>query len=131
MTDAAPTMSGNWMLHYRWVTSSYSQVMLTFNGDGRFTGSLSGRWHYHDGTLLLSFDTGPAKYAGSIDGNVGAGAMSTSHGLTGSWYLSKQGTAGVVLTLTAPPGAVDAAGTDVADPSRGGPPKRAETLGEP
>ena len=38
---------------------------------------------------------GPAKYAGTVDGNVGCGAMSTFGGTNGCWYLTKQGTTGV------------------------------------
>jgi hypothetical protein len=113
VTFSAPKISGNWILHYSWgATSSYSQVALSFNGNGTFTGSLTGRWHQQDGTLLLSFDTGPAKYSGTVDGNVGSGAMSTFSGLDGAWYLSKQGTTGVVAALKSAtePGAADAAG---------------------
>lgn len=49
-----------------------------------------------DGTLLLSFDNGPAKYGGTIAGNVGYGASSTFDGTAnGCWYLTKQGTVGI------------------------------------
>jgi hypothetical protein len=115
VTSAAPRISGNWMLHYSWgATNSYAQIMLTFNGNGTFTGPLSGRWHQQDGTMLLSFDTGPAKYAGSIDGSVGSGAMSTFTGSNGAWYLTKQGTVGIVRTVTAlQSGLIDAAGTEL------------------
>ncbi|MFD8493044.1 M4 family metallopeptidase [Amycolatopsis sp. NPDC059657] len=112
-TFALPKISGNWVLHYSWgATANYAQTALSFNGNGTFTGSLSGKWHQQDGTVLLSFDTGPAKYAGTVDGNVGSGAMSTFAGLDGAWYLSKQGTTGIAKTVlpAAEPGSVDAAG---------------------
>lgn len=90
------SVSGNWILHYSWgCTNAYNQASMTFNSNGTFGGSLPGKWAQQDGTLLLSFDTGPAKYGGSVDGNVGAGAMSTFSGLHGCWYLTKQGTAGI------------------------------------
>src|SRR5262245_44588297 len=91
------SVSGNWLLHYSWgPTSNYSQSAITFNTNGTFAnGTLSGKWRQRDGTLLLSFDQGPAKYAGTVDGNVGCGAMSTFAGTNGCWYLTKQGTTGV------------------------------------
>lgn len=91
------SVSGNWILHFSWgPTTNYSQANIVFNGNGTFVnGSASGKWQQQDGTLLLSFDTGPAKYAGTVDGNVGSGAMSTFAGLNGCWYLTKQGTTGV------------------------------------
>ena len=65
------------------------------NGDGSFTRPGGGKWRFRDGTLQLSFDGGPAKYGGTVDGNVTSGAMSTFVGLNGSWYLVKQGTVGL------------------------------------
>ncbi len=61
----------------------------------RSRGPGAGKWRLRDGTLQLSFDGGPAKYGGTIDGNVASGAMSTFGGLSGSWYLVKQGTVGI------------------------------------
>jgi hypothetical protein len=88
-------VSGSWILHYSWgCTSGYAQSNITFNTDGTFGGSLPGKWVQQDGTLLLSFDTGPARYGGTVDGNVASGAMSTFGGLNGCWYLTKQGTTG-------------------------------------
>jgi Thermolysin metallopeptidase, alpha-helical domain/Thermolysin metallopeptidase, catalytic domain len=113
VTFAPPKIAGNWILHYSWgATSSYSQTALSFNGNGTFTGSLTGKWHQQDGTVLLSFDTGPAKYAGTVDGSVGSGAMSTFAGLDGAWYLSRQGTAGIATAVlpAAEPGSIDASG---------------------
>src|SRR5262249_55129273 len=82
--------------------------------DGTFSGGASGKWQQQDGTLLLAFDAGPAKYAGTVDGNIGSGAMSTYTGLDGCWYLSKQGTVGLTLpSASAVPGMVNAAGTPV------------------
>ena len=65
-------------------TQTYAQVGLVFNANGTFAGGEPGRWQQQDGTVLLSFDRGPAKYAGTVDGNIGSGAMSTFAGLTGA-----------------------------------------------
>jgi hypothetical protein len=96
------SVSGNWLLHYSWgCSNNYSPDNITFNSNGTFGGTLPGKWVQQDGTLLLSFDTGPAKYGGTVDGNVGSGAMSTFAGLNGCWYLTKQGTVGVVAKAEA------------------------------
>jgi hypothetical protein len=96
------TVSGNWIGHYSWgCTATYGQFNIDFNPGGIFGGSFPGKWVQQDGTLLLSFDTGPAKYGGTVDGNVGSGAMSTFTGLNGCWYLTKQGTLGVVAAAKA------------------------------
>jgi hypothetical protein len=98
------SVSGNWTLHYSWgCSSSYAQSSVTFNPNGTFVGTLPGKWVQQDGTLLLSFDTGPAKYGGTMDGNVGSGAMSTFGGINGCWYLTKQGTAGIAVAAAAAP----------------------------
>lgn len=108
-------ISGNWILHFSWgCSSNYGQLGITFNNNGTFTGPLSGKWVQQDGTLLLSFDTGPAKYGGTVDGNVGSGASSTFTGLNGCWYLTKQGTVGIAAETKEAPGpkqSHDAAGT--------------------
>ncbi|MEC3982627.1 M4 family metallopeptidase [Amycolatopsis sp. H20-H5] len=117
VTFATPKISGNWVLHYSWgATSNYAQTTLSFNSNGTFSGPLTGKWHQQDGTVLLSFDTGPAKYAGTVDGSVGSGAMSTFAGLDGAWYLSKQGTVGIVKSVrtSVAPGAADASGNGFA-----------------
>ena len=97
------SISGNWTLHYSWgPTNSYSQSGITFNANGTFVnGSATGKWRQQDGTILLSFDTGPAKYAGTVDGNVGSGAMTTFTGLNGCWYLTRQGTTGMTAEISA------------------------------
>lgn len=111
------SVSGNWLGHYSWgCSSTYGQFNITFNSNGTFSGSYPGKWVQQDGTLLLSFDGGPAKYGGTVDGNVGSGAMSTFAGLNGCWYLTKAGTAGIVAAAEAVPGAHqthDAAGKKV------------------
>jgi Thermolysin metallopeptidase, alpha-helical domain/Thermolysin metallopeptidase, catalytic domain len=126
VTAAAPKISGNWVLHYSWgPTSNYAQVTLDFKADGTFAGGAVGRWTQQDGTLLLSFNTGPAKYAGNVDANVGAGAMSTFGGLDGTWYLSKVGVVGLSLPIApAIAGMVDAAGTVIGAPKKAEPPKK-------
>jgi hypothetical protein len=89
-------VSGTYTLHYSWGCSgNYSQVDINFAAGNTFTGGLAGKWWQQDGTILLSFDTGPAKYGGTINGNVGSGAMSTFAGLNGCWYLTKKGTVGL------------------------------------
>ena len=66
------SLPGAWVLHYSWgATSSYVQTTLTLKNDGTFSGAGNGKWRIRDGTLLLSFDGGPAKYGGTIDGSVG------------------------------------------------------------
>jgi hypothetical protein len=109
-------IAGPWILHYSWgATGNYAQVTLNFNSDGTFTGAGNGKWVQQDGTLLLSFDTGPAKYAGTVDGNIGTGAMSTYAGLDGVWYLSRQGTTGIIASIAfAALAEVDPAGNPVA-----------------
>lgn len=94
---SVPTLTGDWILHYSWgSTMTYGQASVTFNGNGTFGGTLNGTWRMRDGTLLLGFDTGPAKYAGTVDGNVANGEMSTFVGLDGSWYLTRKGIVGVM-----------------------------------
>ena len=107
-----PGISGDWVLHYSWgSTTSYGQSSIVFNSDGTFGGTLPGKWRMRDGTLLLSFDTGPAKYAGTIDGNAGTGEMSTFAGLDGSWYLTRKGIVGIMESISA----VQMAGQQPAD----------------
>ena len=96
-----PAISGNWILHYSWgSTTNYGQAAVAFNGDGTFSGSNAGQWRMHDGTLLLSFNGGPAKYAGTVDSNVANGEMSTFAGLDGSWYLTRQGIVGIMEDMS-------------------------------
>ena len=54
-----------------------------FNADGTFDGAAKGKWRQQDGTVLLSFDTCPTKYGGTVDANIGSGAMCTFDGLRG------------------------------------------------
>ena len=104
-------VSGNWTLHFGWgCTATYGQSPITFNANGTFGGQFTGKWVQQDGTLLWSYDTGPAKYGGTVDGNVGSGAMSTFAGLNGCWYLTKQGTTGIVAEAVGPKQSHDAAG---------------------
>jgi hypothetical protein len=91
------TISGNWTLHYSWGgTSSYAQTTLTFNADHTFGGSYTGKWRQQNGTVMLTFDGGPAKYGGTVNGAVGSGVMSTFSGLDGTFYLSQAGTTGIL-----------------------------------
>ncbi|WP_370949910.1 hypothetical protein AB5J62_20540 [Amycolatopsis sp. cg5] len=99
---------GDWTLHYSWGnTNNFGQTPLSLKSNGTFTGSLAGKWRQQDGTLLLSFDTGPAKYGGTVDASVASGAMSTFGGLAGTWYMLKQGVVGATAEVV---GSVDAAG---------------------
>jgi hypothetical protein len=107
------TIAGNYTLHFSWGgTNSYAQTSLTFNGDHTFSGSYTGKWRQQNGTVMLSFDGGPAKYGGTINGSVGSGVMSTFSGLDGTWYLSQQGTTGIALEGLADAGAAQPAGAD-------------------
>ena len=48
-----------------------------------------------------------------MEGNVGSGAMSTFAGSNGCWYITKQGTTGILEATAAAPGpqqSFDAAG---------------------
>jgi hypothetical protein len=90
------SIAGNWVLHYSWGCSqSYAQANIALNGNGTFSGPGTGQWRQRDGSMMLSFDTGPAKYGGTVDGAVANGAMSTFAGLNGCWYLVRQGTTGL------------------------------------
>ncbi|QWF85184.1 hypothetical protein [Amycolatopsis sp. CA-230715] len=87
---------GDWILHYSWGNANnFGQAPISLKGDGTFSGPGAGNWRQQDGTILLSFAGGPAKYGGTVDANVASGAMSTFAGLTGSWYMLKQGVTGV------------------------------------
>jgi hypothetical protein len=111
VTGATAKISGNWVLHFSWgPTTAYSQAALTFNGNGTFSGAATGKWQQQDGTVLLSFDTGPAKYGGTVDANVGSGAMSTFSGQHGTWYLTKQGITGVTAEAATAASKYDIAG---------------------
>jgi hypothetical protein len=114
------TISGNWVLHYSWgCTNAYGQTTLTFNSNGTFSGPYTGQWRQREGTLLLSFNSGPAKYAGTLDGNVATGAQSTFAGLSGCWYMTNQGITGLREGAVAP-GAGVAQSYDVAGNPVGG-----------
>lgn len=90
-------ISGTWTLHFSWgCTGSYSPATIVFNSDGTFAGNFTGKWRQQSGTIMWIYDTGPAKYGGTVNGNVGSGEMSTFAGLDGCWYLSKQGTTGIM-----------------------------------
>jgi Zn-dependent metalloprotease len=94
---AVPGLSGDWILHYSWgSTTTYGQASITFNADHTFSGTNVGQWRLRDGTLLLSYNTGPAKYAGTLDSNVANGEMSTFAGLDGAWYLTRKGIVGIM-----------------------------------
>ncbi len=120
------TIAGNWTLHFSWgATSSYGQTAITFNSDGTFSGPFTGKWRQKTGTVMLSFDGGPAKYGGTVNGNIGSGAMTTFAGLDGTWYLSKEGTSGFL-----PDGATVAA-VDVPAGPDGSVPTSAEPMRVP
>lgn len=90
-------VSGNWTLHYSWGCSGqYAPASIVLNSDGTFGGDYTGQWRQLTGTIMLTFDGGPAKYGGTINGSVGSGIMSTFAGLDGCWYLSAQGTTGIL-----------------------------------
>jgi hypothetical protein len=94
---------GDWKLHYSWgSTTQYQNVNLNFKADGTIGGGAAGKWRQTEGTVLLAFDSGPAKYGGNIEGNVGSGSMSTFNGLDGTWYMVKQGVTGLRATAAGP-----------------------------
>jgi hypothetical protein len=107
------TFDGNWTLHFGWGSAgNYGQSDLVLNGDGTFGGQFTGKWHQRDGTLMLSYDTGPAKYGGTVTGSIGSGLMSTFEGLDGCWYLSKEGTTGILPERAVTGAAAQPAGAD-------------------
>ena len=108
------SIAGNWVLHFSWgCTNNYSQENITFNSNGTFTGPGTGKWRQREGTVLLAFDGGPARYGGTVNGNVGSGAMSTFAGMNGCWYLVKQGTAGLQPATGATAQSYDASGNQL------------------
>lgn len=120
------TVAGNWTLHFSWgSTGSYAQSPIVFNSNGTFGGQFTGQWRQQAGTIMLSFDSGPAKYGGNVNSNIGVGAMSTFSGLDGSWYLSKDGTTGIaletVVEAAAQPAGADGTALALAGAKAGGP----------
>jgi hypothetical protein len=106
-------VQGSWTLHYSWgFTGNYAQAPITFNSDGTFGGAYTGKWRQLAGTLMLSFNGGPANYGGTVNGNIGSGLMSTFSGLDGFWYLSEQGTTGIVPMESVSEKAAQPAGAD-------------------
>lgn len=90
------SVSGAWVLHFSWGCSlQYGSVDITFNNNGTFTGGGNGQWREQDGTLLMIWDTGPAKYGGNVTGNAGSGSMTTFNAPNsagnGCWFLTRQG----------------------------------------
>lgn len=97
--------SGTWILHYSWgSTNNYNQTTITFNNNGTFSGTSTGKWVQQEGTFLWMYDSGPAIYGGTLDGNVGVGAMSTFGGANGCWYFVKKGTVGIAAESANPAG---------------------------
>jgi hypothetical protein len=97
---------GEWTLHYSWGNSTnFALTPVSLKGDGSFAGPEPGAWRQQDGTILLSFDGGPAKYGGRVDANVASGAMTTFSGLAGSWYMLKQSGGSVVEATPSSPNA--------------------------
>ena len=92
------SVSGDWTLLYSWNGSpAYGSSAISFNANGTFGGQFSGQWVQQDGTLLLHYDTGPAIYGGTVDGDAGSGASSTFEGANGFWVLVKEGVTGLAI----------------------------------
>jgi hypothetical protein len=97
---------GEWTLHYDWGNSQdFALTPVSLKSSGAFTGPESGAWRQQDGTILLSFDGGPAKYGGRVDANVASGAMTTFNGLAGSWYMLRQSGGSVAQATQSSPNA--------------------------
>jgi hypothetical protein len=85
--------SGNWVLHFSWgCTPLYWSVDITFHNDGTITGEAGpGHWEQQNGTLMMSWAKGPAKYSGTVDGYAASGAMTAFDGSqNGCWYLLQE-----------------------------------------
>jgi hypothetical protein len=83
---------GQWTLHYDWGCSgSYSQIVITFNSDGTFKTSSTGKWVQIEGKILWQYDGLKTTYGGNVSGNAMTGVSSTFGGLNGCWYAIKAG----------------------------------------
>jgi hypothetical protein len=101
VADDSSKLAGRWTLYYSWgCTDSYEQAAVTFHREGTFDGDATGQWWRQDGTVLLSFNDGPARYAGTLSGSVATGAQSTFSGLNGCWYMMRQGTGASGIPLS-------------------------------
>lgn len=96
----APDVAGVYTVHFSWgCTAAYAQATVTFNANNTFTDSYggTGTWALVNGSLFWEYSQGRTGYSGTIDGNVGSGAMSTLIGAgqqTGCWYAAAPGTTG-------------------------------------
>ncbi|HEV8433737.1 MAG TPA: hypothetical protein VGR95_10025 [Thermoanaerobaculia bacterium] len=90
------SVSGSWNVHFSWGCSgAYGPFTATFNSDGTWSGSgFNGHWAQVGGMIEFNFQSGPAVYAGNVQGGAMVGQMTTFSGLNGCWYAtSASGTA--------------------------------------
>lgn len=93
---------GNWTLHVNWdCSTAYDSASITLKSDGTavFESMFYGNWVAIEGMFMLTWNMGPAKYVGTIAGNVMAGVASTMSGspvAKGCWYATKSGVANAV-----------------------------------
>ena len=89
------SVPGNWVAHYSWGCSgAYATFNITFNANGTFSGTFSGKWVQVGGMIEFNFSSGPAIYAGNVEGGAMVGQMTTFSGSNGCWYAtSASGTA--------------------------------------
>jgi hypothetical protein len=91
------SVTGVYTLHFSWgCFSYYDDTSITFNAAaGTFATGDGGKGIFGqaDNELFWQY-TNRTTYGGIIDGSVGSGASSTTHGLTGCWYLTAPGTTG-------------------------------------
>ncbi|HEX9944870.1 MAG TPA: hypothetical protein VGG03_22905 [Thermoanaerobaculia bacterium] len=92
-------MPGDWTLHYNaGCTDNYATTAMTFKPDGTWSmpsWGYTGQWVEVSGEIIFNFNVTGSKtiYAGNVAGSVAAGILSTFTGVTGCWYLTKEGAA--------------------------------------
>jgi len=90
------SVPGTWNMHFSWGCSgAYATFTATFNADGTWSGSgVNGHWAQVGGMIEFNFASGPAVYAGNVQGGAMIGMMTAFSGVNGCWYgTSASGTA--------------------------------------
>jgi hypothetical protein len=90
-------LPGDWKLYYESSTStSYASTDMTFKADGTWympDFGYNGHWVEESGEVIFNFDNSRTIYAGNIAGGAAVGILSTFTGVSGFWYLLRQGAA--------------------------------------